>query len=89
MASAPLEEGLAADTGRSIGLLSLLLKFLEAVRRVREYIKTRPDILNDTSAWIDGGGWDHTSWPGAEWPTSVSFLLPWEAGLELTNPYGH
>ncbi|KAF8518737.1 amidohydrolase 3 [Gautieria morchelliformis] len=43
----------------------------EAVKRIREYIKARPDILNDPEAWIDGGGWDHTSWPGAKWPTSA------------------
>ncbi|KAF8588694.1 hypothetical protein K439DRAFT_1645376 [Ramaria rubella] len=43
----------------------------EAVSRIREYIEAHPDILNDTDAWIDGGGWDHTRWPGSNWPTSA------------------
>ncbi|KAJ6494587.1 amidohydrolase family-domain-containing protein [Mycena sanguinolenta] len=42
----------------------------ETVARVREYILRTPAILNNPDAFIRGGGWDHTSWPGAAWPTS-------------------
>ena len=43
----------------------------ETVARVREYILSNPDIYNDTSKSITGGGWDHTIWPTTIWPTSV------------------
>jgi hypothetical protein len=43
----------------------------ETVARVREYILSTPAILNNPDAFIRGGGWDHTSWPGAAWPTAV------------------
>ncbi|KAJ7215765.1 amidohydrolase family-domain-containing protein [Mycena haematopus] len=42
----------------------------ETVARVREYILRTPAILDNPDAFIRGGGWDHTSWPGAAWPTS-------------------
>lgn len=35
---------------------------------VRQYILD--NNLNDSSKIIEGWGWDHTSWPGEEWPTS-------------------
>jgi len=47
---------------------------IEAVRRIREYIKARPGLMNNTNAWIEGGGWDHMSWPEGTWPTAVSGL---------------
>ncbi|KAJ7434315.1 amidohydrolase family-domain-containing protein [Mycena galericulata] len=43
----------------------------DTVARVREYILSNPDILNNPHAFIRGGGWDHTSWPGASWPTAA------------------
>ncbi|KAF8160976.1 amidohydrolase family-domain-containing protein [Crassisporium funariophilum] len=43
----------------------------DAVARVRNYILSTPDILNDTSKVITGGGWDHTAWPKAGWPTAA------------------
>jgi hypothetical protein len=44
---------------------------LDAVARVRAYILSNPDVLNDTSIAITGGGWDHTVWPSTSWPTAV------------------
>ncbi|KZT51398.1 hypothetical protein CALCODRAFT_460505 [Calocera cornea HHB12733] len=41
----------------------------EIVKRTREYIERHPDVLNDTSIWIQGGGWDQTLWEGGEFPT--------------------
>jgi len=41
----------------------------DAVARVRQYILDTPDIYNDTSKVITGGGWDHTSWLG--WPSAA------------------
>ncbi|KAJ7141779.1 amidohydrolase family-domain-containing protein [Mycena crocata] len=40
------------------------------VARVREHILSNPAILNNPDTFIRGGGWDHTSWPGAAWPTA-------------------
>jgi hypothetical protein len=45
------------------------------VARVREYILNTPTILNNPDAFIRGGGWDHTSWPGSAWPTAVRVIL--------------
>ncbi|KAJ7051743.1 amidohydrolase family-domain-containing protein [Mycena amicta] len=42
----------------------------DTVARVREYILKTPAVLNNTDAFIRGGGWDHTRWPGATWPTA-------------------
>ncbi|KAF7310265.1 Amidohydro-3 domain-containing protein [Mycena indigotica] len=42
----------------------------DTVARVRQYILNTPSILNDTNAFVRGGGWDHTQWPGAAWPTA-------------------
>ncbi|KAF7334584.1 Amidohydro-3 domain-containing protein [Mycena venus] len=42
----------------------------ETVARVREYILSNPALLNNPDTFIRGGGWDHTSWPGASWPTA-------------------
>ncbi|KAJ6449910.1 amidohydrolase family-domain-containing protein [Mycena vitilis] len=42
----------------------------ETVARVREYILRTPSVLRNHDTFIRGGGWDHTSWPGAPWPTA-------------------
>ncbi|KAJ8593060.1 amidohydrolase 3 [Rhizopogon salebrosus TDB-379] len=42
----------------------------ETVTLVRQYISNNKDILDDPSKFIEGWGWDHTSWPVQEWPTS-------------------
>lgn len=41
----------------------------DAVARVRQYILDTPDIHNDTSKVITGGGWDHTAW--LDWPSAA------------------
>ncbi|KAF8972938.1 amidohydrolase family-domain-containing protein [Flammula alnicola] len=43
----------------------------DAVARVRQYILSTPDVYNNTSKVITGGGWDHTVWPTAGWPTAA------------------
>jgi len=43
----------------------------EVVRRVREYILARPDIKADTTAWIEGVGWDQSLWEDDRFPTAV------------------
>jgi hypothetical protein len=43
----------------------------ETVTRVRDFILANPDIHNDTSRYITGGGLDHTIWPTSRWPTAV------------------
>ncbi|KAG6862307.1 hypothetical protein C0995_016005 [Termitomyces sp. Mi166 len=43
----------------------------DTVARVRDFILANPDILNDTSKFVIGGGWDHTIWPSSGWPTSA------------------
>ncbi|KAK6985112.1 Amidohydro-3 domain-containing protein [Favolaschia claudopus] len=42
----------------------------ETVGRVRSYILLTPSVLENQNAFIRGGGWDHTSWPGSAWPTA-------------------
>lgn len=42
----------------------------DTVALVRQYILDNNDILNDSSKFVEGWGWDHTSWPAEEWPTS-------------------
>ena len=48
----------------------------DAVARVREYILSTPEIYNDTSRVITGGGWDHTVWPSTGWPSAVRVIFP-------------
>ncbi|KAF8348117.1 amidohydrolase family-domain-containing protein [Amanita rubescens] len=43
----------------------------ETVARVRDFILANPDVLNDTSKYIIGGGWDHTIWPASNLPTAA------------------
>ncbi|PPQ99746.1 hypothetical protein CVT24_009729 [Panaeolus cyanescens] len=43
----------------------------DAVARVRAYILSTPDILNDPTKVVLGGGWDHTVWPNESWPTAA------------------
>ncbi|KAJ7782863.1 amidohydrolase family-domain-containing protein [Mycena metata] len=43
----------------------------ETVARVRNYILANPDIHQNTSTYVLGGGWDHTIWPTTRWPTAV------------------
>lgn len=43
----------------------------EVLERVKSYVLSRPEVLNDTSIWIQGMGWDQTKWPGAAFPTAV------------------
>ncbi|KIM91971.1 hypothetical protein PILCRDRAFT_809968 [Piloderma croceum F 1598] len=43
------------------------------VAAVRCFILSHPDVKNDTSKFIEGWGWDHTSWPAEEWPTAADF----------------
>lgn len=46
--------------------------YLETLKKVRAFVESDPDILNDKSFYIMGFGWDHTRWAnGDRWPTSV------------------
>ncbi|PPQ89547.1 hypothetical protein CVT25_012219 [Psilocybe cyanescens] len=45
----------------------------DAVALIREYVLSNPDILNDSSKVITGGGWDHTIWPTTGWPSAADF----------------
>ena len=47
----------------------------DVVARVREYIISTPEVYNDTSKVISGGGWDHTIWPSTGWPSAVRIIL--------------
>jgi hypothetical protein len=47
--------------------------FSDVVDRVKQYILDHPDIRDDKTKWISGMGWDQTKWPGAQFPTAVSF----------------
>ncbi|TDL24188.1 hypothetical protein BD410DRAFT_767359 [Rickenella mellea] len=41
------------------------------VHRVRDYIKSNPDVLKNKTHFIEGWGWDHTSWPTEKWPSAA------------------
>lgn len=43
----------------------------DTVLRVREFILNNPEVLNDKTKWIRGGGWDHTIWPSSNWPSGA------------------
>ncbi|GLB37251.1 putative amidohydrolase family protein [Lyophyllum shimeji] len=43
----------------------------DTVARVRNFILANPDIHNDTTKFIVGGGWDHTVWPSTGWPSAA------------------
>ncbi|KAG8213763.1 amidohydrolase family-domain-containing protein [Butyriboletus roseoflavus] len=42
----------------------------QTIALVRDYIMEHLDIYHNTSKFIEGWGWDHTSWPVEEWPTA-------------------
>jgi Amidohydrolase family len=46
----------------------------EVVRRVREYVLSRPDVKANTTAWIEGVGWDQSLWKNDKFPTAVVSL---------------
>jgi len=52
-------------------LVDIAHEYPETVARVRDFILANPDVLNDTSKFIIGGGWDHTIWPASNLPTAV------------------
>ncbi|KAF8891698.1 amidohydrolase family-domain-containing protein [Infundibulicybe gibba] len=43
----------------------------DTVGLIKDYILSNPDVYNDTSKFIIGGGWDHTVWPTKGWPSSA------------------
>ncbi|KZP34268.1 hypothetical protein FIBSPDRAFT_846377 [Athelia psychrophila] len=45
----------------------------ECVVVVKNYILSNPDMKNDPSKFVEGWGWDHTSWPVEQWPTAAQF----------------
>lgn len=47
----------------------------EVIERIKHYLKSHPDVLNDPNHWIEGMGWDQTKWEGKKFPTAVSRLL--------------
>lgn len=48
--------------------------FAETIGLVRDYIMEHPDVYHNTSKFIEGWGWDHTSWSVEEWPTAVCII---------------
>ncbi|KAI5985194.1 amidohydrolase family-domain-containing protein [Pisolithus albus] len=45
----------------------------EVLERLVDFVKARPDILNDPSKWIQGMGWDHNIWAVREYPHADDF----------------
>ncbi|KAF7321442.1 putative amidohydrolase YtcJ [Mycena kentingensis (nom. inval.)] len=43
----------------------------ETVRRVRDFVLANPDVKNNASQFVWGGGWDHTVWGSVGWPTAA------------------
>ncbi|KAF5359593.1 hypothetical protein D9756_003425 [Leucocoprinus leucothites] len=42
----------------------------EVIERIKQYLKSHPDVLNDPSRWIEGMGWDQTKWENKQFPTA-------------------
>ncbi|KAG8897492.1 hypothetical protein FRC00_004191 [Tulasnella sp. 408] len=42
--------------------------FAEVRERIKTYILSKPDILNDTTIWIQTSGWDQNRFPGGTYP---------------------
>ena len=60
----------------------------DAVALVREYILSTPEVYNNTSHVVVGGGWDHTIWGAGRWPTSVSWpLIASQAMIAYITPW--
>ncbi|KAJ3539262.1 hypothetical protein NMY22_g4813 [Coprinellus aureogranulatus] len=67
----PLEGTRSIEGGGASGYLVVGVAHTahtETVTRVRNFILSNPDILNDKTKWIRGGGWDHTNWPAGRMP---------------------
>jgi hypothetical protein len=45
----------------------------DCVAVVRKFVVSSPDIKNDMTKFVEGWGWDHTSWPIEKWPTAADF----------------
>ncbi|ETW80709.1 hypothetical protein HETIRDRAFT_154904 [Heterobasidion irregulare TC 32-1] len=45
---------------------------IAAVASVRQYILSDSDIRNNKDKFVEGWGWDHTRWPGQEFPTAAT-----------------
>lgn len=43
----------------------------EIVHRIKAYINSHPDVLNDSTRWIEGMGWDQTKWEIQDFPTAA------------------
>ncbi|KAG9042408.1 hypothetical protein FS837_010907 [Tulasnella sp. UAMH 9824] len=57
------------DYGASRELNLVGSSSVEEVReRIKTYILSKPDILNDTTIWIQTGGWDQNRFPGGTYP---------------------
>lgn len=57
------------DYGASRELNLVGSSSIEEVReRIKNYILSKPDILNDTSIWIQASGWDQNYFPGGTYP---------------------
>ena len=55
-------------------LVYIAHQYPETVARVRDFILANPDVRNDTSKYIIGGGWDHTIWPASNLPMTVRVI---------------
>lgn len=49
----------------------------DATALVAAYIRSQPADA-DVASWVEGMGWDHTRWPGAQFPTAVRCELTLE-----------
>ncbi|KAJ3805424.1 amidohydrolase family-domain-containing protein [Lentinula lateritia] len=45
----------------------------EVLEHIKAYIYSHPDVYNNKSQWIEGGGWDQTKWPETGFPHAADF----------------
>lgn len=48
----------------------------EVIERIKQYIQSHPNVLNDPDRWIEGMGWDQTKWESKKFPTAVGHNWP-------------
>ncbi|KAI0063272.1 amidohydrolase 3 [Artomyces pyxidatus] len=45
----------------------------DVITKLKQYLHSHPDVLQDPTRWITGMGWDQTKWPTGQFPTADDF----------------
>ena len=72
-------ENFIVHSSKNFNRVCSITEYLDVVERVRAYVVSHPDVQNDMTRWIEGWGWDQTTWSIAQFPTAVGldFIMAW------------